>query len=84
MHGVFTPIIPKGSFLNFVKPTEVNGVKNCDSILPYFDKYVLYSKKKESYELWKELRLQLIKGDHLNSNTRIIMKELANKINKIK
>lgn len=62
----------------------VNGVKNCDSILPYFDKYVLYSKKKESYELWKELRLQLIKGDHLNSNTRIIMKELANKINKIK
>jgi hypothetical protein len=62
----------------------VNGVKNCDSIIPYFDKYVLYSKKKESYELWKELRLQLIKGDHLNSNTRIKMKELANKINKIK
>jgi cytochrome c oxidase subunit 1 len=62
----------------------VNGVKNCNSILPYFDKYVLFSKKKESYKLWKELRLQLIKGDHLNTNTRIKMKELANEINNVK
>ena len=62
----------------------VNGVKNCNSILPYFDEYVLLSKKKQSYELWKELRLHLINGDHLNSNTRIKMKELTNEINKIK
>jgi hypothetical protein len=62
----------------------VNGVKNCNSILPYFDEYILFSKKKQSYELWKELRLQLINGDHLNSNTRIKMKELTNEINKIK
>ena len=62
----------------------INGVKNCNSILPYFDKYVLFSKKKESYKLWKELRLQLIKGDHLNTNIRIKMKELANEINNVK
>ena len=42
-------------------------LKICNSILPYFDEYILFSKKQQSYEFWKELRLQLINGDHLNS-----------------
>lgn len=60
----------------------VNGVKNSNHILPYFDTHVLYSKKKESYYLWKQLRIQLINGDHLNSDFRSEMIKLAKCINK--
>lgn len=60
----------------------VNGVKNTSHILPYFDTHVLYSKKKESYYLWKQLRIQLINGDHLNSDSRLEMVKLAKCINK--
>jgi hypothetical protein len=60
----------------------VNGVKNTNHILPYFDTYVLNSKKKESYYLWKQLRIQLINGDHLNSESRSEMVKLAKCINK--
>jgi hypothetical protein len=60
----------------------VNGVKNTSHILPYFDTHVLYSKKKESYYLWKQLRIQLINGDHLNSEYRLEMVKLAKCINK--
>lgn len=60
----------------------VNGVKNTSHILHYFDTHSLHSKKKESYNLWKKLRIQLIKGDHLNSDTRTEMVKLAKLINK--
>jgi hypothetical protein len=60
----------------------VNGVKNTSHILPYFDTYTLFSKKKESYYLWKQLRIQLINGDHLNSDSRLEMVKLAKCINK--
>lgn len=46
----------------------VNGVKNTNHIIPYFDKHLLYNKKKQSYNLWKELRIQLINGAHLSSS----------------
>lgn len=60
----------------------INGVKNTSAIIPYFDKYFLYTKKKESYNLWKQLRLQLIKGDHLNKDSRLEMVKQAKLINK--
>ena len=60
----------------------VNGVKNTSPIIEYFDTYLLYSKKKESYNLWKKLRTQLINGDHLNSDSRLEMVKLAKCINK--
>lgn len=60
----------------------INGVKNTFAIIPYFDSHVLYSKKKESYNLWKQLRLQLINGDHLNKDSRLEMVKQAKLINK--
>lgn len=60
----------------------VNGVKNTSSVIQYFDLHSLYSKKKESYNLWKKLRMQLINGDHLNKDTRVEMNKFANLINK--
>ena len=48
----------------------VNGVKNTSHIIPYFDTHLLYTNKKQSYNLWKELRILLINGAHLNSETR--------------
>jgi len=60
----------------------VNGIKNTSHIIPYFDTHLLYTKKKQSYNLWKELRIQLIKGDHLNNDTRAKMVQLAKTINK--
>jgi hypothetical protein len=58
----------------------INGVKNTSHILPYFETHELYSKKKESYYLWKQLRNQLINGDHLNNEYRLEMVKLAKSI----
>jgi hypothetical protein len=60
----------------------INGVKNSNAILPYFNTRTLHSKKKEVYILWKQLRLQIINGDHLKPSTRIEMKEVAKRMNK--
>ena len=54
----------------------VNGVKNTN------DKHLLYTKKKQSYNLLKELIILLINGAHLNSETRAKMVQLAKTINK--
>jgi hypothetical protein len=61
----------------------VNGVNNTLSILPYFDQYALKTKKKDSYLLWKELRLQLINKDHLNLESRKEMIKLTKRVNNI-
>lgn len=60
----------------------INGVKNTALIIPYFDTHLMYTKKKQSYNLWKELRLLLINGAHLNSETRVKLVKLAKTINK--
>ena len=60
----------------------VNGVKNTSNIITYFDTNLLYTKKKQSYNLWKKLRIQLINGVHLNSESRAKMVQLAKTINK--
>jgi hypothetical protein len=62
----------------------INGVKNNNAILPYFDTHTLKTNKKNVYLLWKQLRLRLINGDHLKPSSRIEMKELAKRINKVK
>jgi LAGLIDADG endonuclease len=59
----------------------INGVKNTALIIPYFDTHSMYTKKKQSYNLWKELRLLLINGSHLNSETRVKMVKMAKTIN---
>ena len=61
---------------------RINGVKNCKKIFTYFDKYTLLSKKKESYLKWKLLHSRLVLKDHLNTETRMELIELAKQINK--
>jgi LAGLIDADG endonuclease len=61
---------------------RINGLKNCKEIFPYFDTYNLKSKKKESYYKWKILYSHLLKKDHLNSNLRLELINLAKQINK--
>jgi hypothetical protein len=61
---------------------RVNGVKNCKLLFPYFEKYCLQSKKKLSYNKWKELLSKLESGEHLDENKRLVLKELSKKINK--
>jgi hypothetical protein len=49
--------------------------------LPYFDQHALQTKKRDSYLLWKELRMQLINKDHLNLESRKEMIKLAKRVN---
>jgi hypothetical protein len=62
---------------------RVNGLKNCKELFPYFDKYNLKSKKRDSYLKWKILYSRLLKKDHLDCNLRLELVELAKQINKI-
>lgn len=62
---------------------RINGLKNCKEIFPYFDKYHLKSKKKESYYKWKILYSRLLEKDHLDSKLRLELINLAKDINKI-
>jgi len=60
----------------------VNGVHKTGNIISYFDTHFLYSIKKDNYNKWKKLRIQLINGEHLNNNTRSKMVKFAKSINK--
>jgi LAGLIDADG endonuclease len=60
----------------------VNGVKNITNLFPYFDKYSLKTKKKESYLKWKILCQRLEKGEHLNNISRKELIDLSKSINK--
>jgi hypothetical protein len=62
---------------------RVNGLKNCKELFPYFDKYNLKSKKRESYLKWKILYFRLLKKDHLDYKLRSELVNLAKEINKI-
>jgi hypothetical protein len=58
------------------------GLKDCESIFSYFDNNNLYTKKSNSYTLWKNLHLRIKNKEHLNPETRLILKEKARLINK--
>ena len=61
---------------------RVNGIKSCKSLFPYFNKYPLNTKKKESYLKWKLLHSRLVLKDHLNPKSRLELIEQAREINK--
>lgn len=61
---------------------RVNGIKNIKFLFPYFDKYSLKTKKKESYQIWKILSQRLEKGEHLNTLSRKELTDLSKTINK--
>ncbi len=61
---------------------RIGGVKNCQNIFPYFDKYTLYTKKSMSYTLWKQVYKDLVNKNHLDKSKRLEMIEKARMINK--
>ena len=62
---------------------RINGLKNCEKIIPYFDRFTLQTKKKESYCKWKFLLNRLSKQDHLDLNLRLELISIAKTLNKI-
>lgn len=61
---------------------RIDGVKNCEYILSYFDKYKLKTKKEISYIKWKQLLNNLKNNQHLDNDKRLVLKELSKDINK--
>ena len=61
---------------------RIGGVKICQNIFPYFDKYTLFTKKSSSYILWKEVHKDLMNKDHLNKEKLLKLIEKARMINK--
>ena len=62
----------------------VNGVKNMEKVFLYFDTHKLYTKKAESYKIWREVHKSLVNGDHLSSELRSELKVKASIINSSK
>ena len=62
----------------------VNGEKACYKLYFYFDKYVLKTKKLNSYFQWKQIHTRITNKDHLNPELRPNLIEMATKINSIK
>lgn len=61
---------------------RIGGVKNCQKVFPYFDKFTLYTKKSMSYILWKQIYNDLGDKCHLDKSKRLEMIEKARMINK--
>lgn len=49
---------------------RVNGVKNCKSLIPYFNHFKLKTKKVESYNKWKYLLYAIDNKEHLSLENR--------------
>lgn len=63
---------------------RINGIKNCEFLLNYFDKYTLKTNKRLAYLKWKDLLYRLKNKEHLYDEKRLILKELSKEINKNK
>jgi LAGLIDADG endonuclease len=60
----------------------VIGWKNCLKVFDYFDKFILKTKKRQSYLLWREIHRDIGLKLHLNPIQRARLKLLAAKVNK--
>lgn len=60
----------------------VNGIRNIDKIIYYFNNHKLYSKKAKSYELWLEIYESIKNGEHLSPDSRNNLKIKTQQINK--
>lgn len=60
----------------------VNGIRNIDKVIDYFNNHKLYSKKVKSYELWMEIYESIKKGEHLSPDSRNKLKVKTQMINK--
>ena len=70
-------------FVRDVNEFIVIGLKQCESVFNYFDNYPLYSKKANSYTLWKKVHESIKNKKHLDPYTRQVLTEKANLINKL-
>lgn len=70
-------------FVADVNEFIIVGLKACESVFYYFDKWNLYTNKSISYTLWKKVHVSISNKEHLNINTRLMLKEKARLINKI-
>ena len=55
-----------------------------EKVFLYFDTHKLYTKKAESYKIWREVHKSLVNGDHLSSELRSELKVKASIINSSK
>jgi len=61
----------------------ISGLKNCTKLIEsnYFEKFILKTKKYNSYLLWKEIYFKLLNKDHLDPVKRIELLEKSKLIN---
>lgn len=64
-----------------VNELTVNGARNMTRVFSYFDSHQLLTKKAESYRLWREVHVSIVKGDHLSPESRAALKIKAATIN---
>lgn len=64
-----------------VNELTVNGVSKMGKVLDYFNSHSLRTKKARSFMIWQEVRLSLIKGEHLQPESRAALKVRAATIN---
>lgn len=64
-----------------VHELTVNGARNMERILKYFDTHLLQTKKAKSYQIWREVHASILKGEHLSPESRAALKIKAATIN---
>lgn len=64
-----------------VNELTVNGARNMEKVINYFDTHPLMSKKAKSYLIWKEVHSSILEGLHLSPETRELLKVKASTIN---
>lgn len=65
-----------------VNELTVNGARNMEQVLKYFDSHPLQTKKFKSYQLWREIHKAILNGEHLSPESRAVLKAKAATINK--
>ena len=84
--NLFNPNKNIGSVVTQSEPNiwelRLNGVKNCEMILNYFDKYNLKTNKITGYFIWKKLLYKLKYNKDMDNNERLVLKQLSKKVNK--
>ena len=62
----------------------ISGERSCYNVYDYFDNYILKTKKLTSYLLWKEIHQHITNKEHLDSELRNKLIEMATKVNSVK
>ena len=63
---------------------RVNGLSHTSCLFSYLDNHQLRTKKLKSYTLWKEIHKHVMNKDHLVTELRIKLIEMASKVNNTK